>query len=281
MANKFTRFIKANKNRIDIIKSSFSIFLGILLIVALIFLAVTLSNTTRSLVQAASAGIDRIHETISLVNDGLENVSESFDIVSASLQTMKGYVSGIEPVLSSVKKIVGTDLVNIAERGRDSLLAAAQGSKIVDDSLTLLSRLPLIKFEYQPKKSLNESLLDLSDTFASIPESLNTLEVELTTSTKDLNSFEDQFEDLTKNVNNMKGTMSETSLSVRGFLDNLLRYKDELPKIQKNIIIWISIITSLLCLVILIWLLREVYCFIVAREGLLSDRITRDKKPEG
>ena len=54
MANKFTRFIKNNKNRFDIVKSSFSILVGFLLIAALIFLAVTLSNTTRTLVSSAS-----------------------------------------------------------------------------------------------------------------------------------------------------------------------------------------------------------------------------------
>lgn len=280
MANKFTRFIKNNKNRIDIVKSSFSILIDILLIALLIFLAVTLSNTTRSLVQSASVGIDRVHSAMTVVNDGLENVSKSFDTISSSLQTVKGYVSGIEPIMESVQKIIGTDLVNLAEKGRDSLLAAAQGSKIVDDTLTLLSKIPLLKFEYKPKKTLNESLLDLSDTFGSIPKSLSTLEEGLTTSTKDLDSFENKFEDLTTNVDNMKGNMADTGLSIRGFLDKLLQYKDSLPKTQRKIILWISVITSLLCFVILIWMINQVYSFIVAQEGLKSDRIAKKEQPE-
>lgn len=280
MPNKFTRFIKTNKNRIDIINSSFSMLLGILLIVVLIFLAVTLANTTRTLVRSASTGIDRVHSTMTVVNDGLESVTKSFDTLSSSLQTMKGYISGIEPIVSSIQKIVGTDLVNLAEKGRDSLVAAAQGSKIVDDTLTFLSKVPLLNFEYKPKKTLNESLLDLSETFGSIPDSLSDLEKGLTTSTSDLDTFEDKFENLSGNVDDMKTNMSDTSLSIQGFLDNLERYKQDLPQTQKKIIIWISVITSILCLIILVWMINAVYTFIVAREGIISDRIANRKQPE-
>lgn len=275
MPNKFTQFVKNNKYRLDIIKSSFSILLGIVLIALLIFLAVNLANTTRKVIVVASDGITRVHSTLSVVNDGLENVSKSFETLNTSLETVRSYVSGVEPILNTVKNFIGNDLSKLALDGRDSLVAAAQGSKIVDDALSFLSRIPLLKFEYSPKKTLNDSLLDLSETFGSIPDSLETLEKGLSTSTSNLETFDSKFTELSTNITDMKSNMSETKLSISSFLDKLDQHQQNLPKTQRTIIIWISVITGILCLIVLIWMLSQVYTFIVAREGLKSDRITK------
>ncbi len=273
MSNKFVTLIKNNKNRIDIIKSSFSILLGILLIALLIFLSVKLADATRKFVQVADNSIDNLRETLVIASDSIDNVAKSFDTLDSALITVQGYISEINPILSNVKNIISTDLLKLANEGRDSLLAAADGSKIVDDTLSLLSRIPLLNFSYEPKKTLNQSLTELSDTFATLPDSLTNLEEGLTTTNTSLEAFDNNFASFNANISNMKNNLLDVSESIEGFDQKLLNIQTDLPKTQRNIILWISIITVLLCLIVVAWIFSQIYTFIIARESLKSDRI--------
>jgi len=65
----------------------------------------------------------------------------------------------------------------------------------------------------------------------------------------------------------------DVSESIEGFDQKLLNIQTDLPKTQRNIILWISIITVLLCLIVVAWIFSQIYTFIIARESLKSDRI--------
>ncbi len=280
MLSKFAQFLKRNKTRIDLIKSSFSLLLSCAMIVLLILLAVRLANGTRKIIHAADNGIASLHQTLTTVNDGLESITDSFDTLKASLHTIDDYLHGIEPILESMTKFVGTDLTKIAQDGHNSLKAAAQGSKLLDDALTFFSRLPMINFNYAPKKTLNESLLELSETFASIPDSLTGLEEGLSNSASNISSFEDKFVDFHTNIDDIKTNVKDTGSSLESFITQLESYKQNLSEIQREIITWISIITSILCLLIIIWAVKQVYIFILALEAIKSDRIAMRKRPD-
>jgi predicted PurR-regulated permease PerM len=280
MPSKLVQFIKQNKTRIDLAKSGSLLILGIAMLVLLIVLAVTLANGTRELIHIASTGIDTLQETLSSANDGLNNVSSSFDTLKDSLQTVKDYVYGIEPILENMTDLVGSDLVKIAHDGQNSLKAAAQGSKLVDDALTLLSRLPLLNFDYAPEKALNESLLELSETFGSIPESLSGLEKEISNSAANISTFDTNFIDFNANIDNLKTNVDETGSSLEGFIDQLQSYQQKLPKVQRTIITWIAVITCALCLLLLIWMVNQFFTFIMALEAIKSDKIAMLKRPE-
>lgn len=280
MPSKLVQFIKRNKTRIDLAKSGFSLVLGIAMLVLLIILAVTLADGTRELIRIASNGIDTLQETLSSVNDGLNNVSSSFDTLKGSLQTVKDYVYGIEPILENMTDLIGSDLVKIAQDGQNSLEAAAQGSKLVDDALTLLSRLPLLNFDYAPEKALNESLLELSETFGSIPESLSGLEKEISNSAANISTFDTNFVDFNTNIDDLKANVDNTGSSLEGFIDQLQSYQQKLPQVQRAIITWIAIITCALCLFLIFWLINQFFTFIMALETLKSDKIAMLKRPE-
>lgn len=280
MPSKLVQFIKQNKTRIDLAKSGSLLILGIAMLVLLIVLAVTLANGTRELIHIASTGIDTLQETLSSVNDGLNNVSSSFDTLKDSLQTVKDYVYGIEPILENMTDLVGSDLVKIAQDGQNSLKAAAQGSKLVDDALTLLSRLPLLNFDYAPEKALNESLLELSETFGSIPESLSGLEKEISNSAANISTFDTNFVDFNTNIDDLKANVDNTGSSLEGFIDQLQSYQQKLPKVQRTIITWIAVITCALCLLLLIWMVNQFFTFIMALEAIKSDKIAMRKRPE-
>lgn len=280
MLSKIADFLKRNKNRIDLIKSSFLFLLSCAMIVLLIILAVTLANGTREIIHTAENGIDSLHQTLSTVNDGLVSITDSFDTLKESLHTIDDYLFSIEPVLERITSFVGTDLAKIAQDGHDSLKAAAQGSKLVDDALIFFSRLPMVNFNYAPKKTLNESLLELSETFASIPESLSGLEEGLNSSASNIDSFENKFNDFHTDIDNIKTNVKDTGSSLENFITQLENYKQKLPELQRKTITWISILTSVLCLIIFIWALKQIYIFIIALEAIKSDKIAMRKQPE-
>jgi len=280
MLSKLADYLKRNKTRLDLIKSSFSLLLACAMIGLLIFLAVTLSKGTRELIQIADNGIDSLYQTLSTVNEGLAGVTDSFDTLKDSLHTIDDYLTGIEPVLENMTQFVGTDLAKIARDGHDSLKAAAQGSKLVDDALSFFSRLPMVNFTYAPEKTLSESLLDLSETFASIPANLSGLEEGLSHSTTKISSFENNFVDLETNINTIKTKVEDTNTSLANFTSQLESYKLKLPEIQRKIISWISIITIVLCLIVIIWAGKQIYIFIIALEAIKSDKIAMREQPE-
>lgn len=273
--------METNKYRINITKSIFSIILGIALVCWFIFLSVTIVNTTRQVLSIIDTNIDHIHSTISTINDGLESVSESFDTMNSSLQTVKSYVVGIEPVLDNISRFIGTDLTNLAESGRDSLVAAAQGSIIIDDTLTFLSKIPFLNFSYEPKQTLNKSLMDLSETFGNIPNSFSGFRNSLNSSTNNLGNLEQDFEDFSVNLDDMKENIKDTRLSLQEFSDEMDGYQSDLPQTQQKIITWTGVSTGIICFIIVIWIISNLYVIIASHNALKSDKIAMRTRREG
>ncbi len=110
-----------------------------------------------------------LQETLTTTNSGLilitqslDDVEASFDELQSSLNTLETSVAGLSPFLQDLSVLIGTDMSAIASQGATTLKSASESSRLIDSTLQLLARIPLLRLDYVPEVPLHETLENLS-----------------------------------------------------------------------------------------------------------------------
>lgn len=160
----------------------------------------SLAATSRSSRSALSAGADSLHsarEALLTVEDSLQNV---------------------DPLLTSVRSLLGDDLPTTIDATETALLSAQQGAAAMD---RVLRGLRLFGLDYNPELPLDQSLAATAQGLAPLPASLQAVEASLVTSQQDLTGVRTDLTAVAADLDDLAQEMDRTADSLSGYAGQL------------------------------------------------------------
>ncbi len=137
------------------------------------------------------------HRTVDTTSGLLVSVDEAAATARGSLGTLDSAVSNLAGTLgttaqltANVGDIAGGDVLDVITETGTALRSVERSARLVDDTLRVLARLPLVGRDYQPEVPLHAAVGRVADSLAPLPDAIRTVEGDLATTSASLEAME-------------------------------------------------------------------------------------------
>ena len=187
------------------------------------------------LADAAVVGIDLFAETLDTTSDALRVVSDSLQSASDTVTTVERTTLSVAETMSTTRATVGSfanlmgkDLPTSIVATHTALKSAQSSAVVVDNVLTMLSRVPLINIQYNPDVSLDVALGNVANSLDNLPPTFSTTE-------RDLNIAGDSLDQVVTSLNELPKTTQQMQRNIADAQKVVARYQSEVDGLQKLI----------------------------------------------
>lgn len=232
----------------------FTLVLALLLIFFLIFTRLMLGNQLDNFTEQSGQLISNTKETLTIIEKSLPNINTTLTYTQISIGNLRTTGEKLPDLLDNVGTLIGSDFADLATEGQKSLETAANSAKIIDETLSFLSRIPFLNLNYDPEQPLEKGLRDLSASFSLLPANLQQIESDLDSATENISGFSDQLDPIDESIN-------EVLESVQGLKLKFVAYQTTLDTINNNVLDAsgkiqnsLTIFLIILILLILLWI---------------------------
>lgn len=230
----------------------FTLILALLLIFFLIFTRLMLGNQLDNFTEQSGQLISNTKETLTIIEKSLPNINSTLTYTQISIGNLRTTGEKLPDLLDNVGTLIGSDFADLATEGQKSLETAANSAKIIDETLSFLSRIPFLNLNYDPEQPLEKGLRDLSASFSLLPANLEQIESDLDSATENISGFSDQLDPIDDSINDILE-------SIQGLKLKFVAYQTTLDTINNNVLdasskVQNSLTTFLIILILLILL---------------------------
>lgn len=141
------------------------------------------------LLTIGSDTLDATAATLDVVETSLIQSADTFVVLNSTLDSAASTLGTASDIVDDIGGLVGEDLVAVVDQTQVSLTSASDSAKLVDDTLRLVSSLPLVGQRYQPEVPLSESITDIATSLEGMNTSLGQIQDGLDKSGKEVNEF--------------------------------------------------------------------------------------------
>lgn len=218
---------------------------AVLVIVAVASLAFSLVATVavwnyrQPLAETATAGLHLLDETLGTTTDAFAAVEEALAAASGSVasaqdtfKTLSVTVGASGPTLDSLALFLGEGLPATLASTRDTLDAAAESAKVIDDVLAALSGLPLFNISYNPDTPLSESLAGIGASLETLPETMDELGGNLAVTSKTLPALAASMDELGSSMDQINASLASASQVVAAYKGLVQRYQAAIRSLE-------------------------------------------------
>lgn len=230
----------------------FTLVLALLLIFFLIFTRLMLGNQLDNFTEQSGQLISNTKETLTIIEKSLPNINSTLTYTQISIGNLRTTGEKLPDLLDNVGTLIGSDFADLTIEGQKSLETAANSAKIIDETLSFLSRIPFLNLNYDPEQPLEKGLRDLSASFSLLPANLEQIESDLDSATENISGFSDQLDPIDDSINDILE-------SIQGLKLKFVAYQTTLDTINNNVLdasskVQNSLTTFLIILILLILL---------------------------
>jgi len=200
-----------------------------------------------SLVDSLQFTITTTGKGLNVLDNALDNVNTNLEIIGASLENLNGTFDDISSSLSSSADFIGDDLRQTIITTQIALSSASSSAEIIDDTLSIISRIPFIGANYQPEVPLHTSLNAVSEGMNDIPQSLEKIEGSLNDTSDELVLLKENLLDLSDELSNFETDLKDSQNILEDYRDiiadteaRLIRFRENLPRNFTLFILFIS-----------------------------------------
>lgn len=261
------------RNLPRLVLSAVGMLLALILLVVVIFAGTNLKQGITSFSALARQLVGNTQSALTLADDTLTDISASFTALEDSLDELEDALAESSPMLEDVGRMLGEDLVVVVNEGQTSLDSAAASSILIDNTLGLLSRIPLIGINYAPEIPLNTSLANLSDSFAEIPGMLTDIQADLDTSSANLAQLGGE-------VGTLNSSLADVNRDLLALHPVMDTYQDALNDLDTGLIgfeqtatAWLVVFVVLISLALAWWLFSQGLAFVTTISSIKSGTI--------
>jgi len=207
-------------------------------------------------------------EALTLTLASLDTTSQSLDLVHSALGeaqdalgVMETVVRGTDDSLQNTGALIGSlsdfligDLSPAISNSQHSLTAAEEGAAVIEEMLYSLNAISMLTgMTYDPDVSLTESFARINQSLDTMPESLTEVDENLNAVRESLNSVQTDFTDLITTLNESEAILVEAQTGVDDYSNLVQELSLKISDVQENLSTWIR--TAILSLYfLLIWL---------------------------
>lgn len=184
---------------------------------------------------AVVAGIDLFTETVDTTSDALKVTSESLQSASDTVTMIERTslsvaqtMSTTHTTLGSFANLMGRDMPTSIDATRAALKSAQSSAVVVDNVLTMVSKIPLINIQYSPDVPLNVALGNVASSLDNLPPTFNLIE-------RNLNTTGNSLDQVVTNLNELPKTTQQVQRNIADAQKVVTRYQSQVDKMQKLI----------------------------------------------
>ena len=185
----------------------------VIIFVALLFLPAQVIPFATDVATNLAEGLRTISESMASTSASLRSASDVLDTAASTLESISETVRDTKPLLESAATVIGDVGENTLEKTNQALATAQSAASAVDSVLRGLAILP-IGINYDPDRSLGDSLADVADGLAPLPEGL------IDVSGKIQNTA-DGFDDISGGLDRTGSDIQELSDNIRSLGERL------------------------------------------------------------
>jgi uncharacterized protein YoxC len=185
------------------------------------------ARESAALLSNISGALDSTSNALESAGGIVQNTSNTIDRITESLTLAV-------PFLRSTGELVGENAPKTIEATNNALKSAESGARAIDGVLKALSTVSFLTgIQYNPERSLSESIKDTSDSLEPLPGQLRDIQDMLsgfaTTIEETQPDFEDtdsELETVGKNLTDMSTSLSEAAENLRHLSDLLIQFAE-------------------------------------------------------
>jgi methyl-accepting chemotaxis protein len=239
--------------------------LGIIVsILGIVFVWRQVPGTTERLVNTAifaQRALDSTDDLLAVADSTLTQAEDNIALIADATQDVAETLKQTSTITTTVADAVGDEFTSVVDKTQTALGALESSAKLVDDTLSFISSIPLLGAKYSNQTPLYSSVVEINESLDEMPKTLKSLQ-------DSLDSTANAFTGLNDSVSVLADNVAEIETSMKDAVAVVNRYQvlvDEAQVKTENMIEklprWISW-TAIGLTVLLVWL-------IVIQAGLL------------
>jgi uncharacterized phage infection (PIP) family protein YhgE len=204
-------------------------------------------STKNSVTQQLIDNIDLFDRSIHTTSDGLkvaelslDKIRNSIALVKASTHTLASSIEQTGPSVQSLSKLVGNDLPGIVIDTRQSLTAAEDSARLVDDTLRIVSAIPFIGPRYKPAVPLQQSVQNVNQSLQNLPASFYQMQQGILTADQNMQTFKKGIDDLSLELDTFDSSLAEALSAVQQYQDISKELITRVDHFQTSFPVWLQ-----------------------------------------
>ncbi|MCC6147656.1 MAG: hypothetical protein IT308_08835 [Anaerolineaceae bacterium] len=197
--------------------------------------------------QSTTQLLEISNSTLILVKDTLEITQTSLEDVAVAMGTTK-------KITTTTAKFLGDDLAGVIGETEAALKSVQKSAGLIDDTLRVVTRLPLVGARYAPDKPLQESIGEVADSLKSMPNSLEEIQSNLNATSKDLTTIQKNLDELAVSLTETETQITEAGAVLTGYRNVLNASQNSVSLFRENLARSVRTL-AVAGTVLLVWLL--------------------------
>ena len=214
-------------------------------IIVTVFLVIRLWQARLPLTQSLDSGMTLLSDTLATTSDGLSVADEALTSAETSIanlqstvDTMAKSISDTQPMISSMRVLLGSDLPDTIKSVQTSLESAQSGAKVID---TVLKALTFFNpSAYNPPQSLDLALGKTADGLKDLPASFVSMETSLQTAGGNLETIETQVSQIATDIGAISTSVTSAQQVLTQYKKLVADLQASLDGLKPNLSTWIN-----------------------------------------
>ncbi len=263
-------------------KNAFQRLIGVLLLIgALVGLFFSIYGLV-ALRQSKAAVKEQLTTDAALVSEALRTTFEGLQVIASTLSGARSNLALIQestrklatalqetgPTMRTTTDLIGKDMPDVIANTRRSLAAAEDSARLVDDTLRVISAIPLIGARYKPEVPLQTSIAQVSESLKGLPASFQVISKGLDTTTANMNTIQLSVAALGDEYDKIDASLTEAqdvNARYQKIVGNLLPQADQ---IGQRMAAWVDNAYRIAALVLVWVILTQIAIFAQAVDWL-------------
>ncbi len=164
--------------------------------------------------------LDTTAGLLDVLHDMLQTTEESFTLVEASLGDSGLALENTADMTDTIGTLMGEDMAGVLSQTQDALSSTQQTARLIDDTLKIVSAIPLIGARYTPDVPLETTIEQVSKSLDPVPDALDEIERGLQNASTDLSIVRKDLMEMETLVSDLKEDTGEIVTLVGTYQSN-------------------------------------------------------------
>jgi len=225
-------------------------------ILGLVMIWTNVPETSASL----RSGLDLLDSSIQAGTNGLGIIQTSLAQTRADLGLMKttldesaGMLESIQGMSADSADLIGSDFSTVLENTRTSLNSAATSARLVDDTLGVITSLPILRDRYHPDVPLNQAITNVSKSLEALPDSLKQISATLDQTAQDLDTVRANFDALSASLTGIDENLADAQSVVSEYQRIASELQHTTDRLRAGLDGWLRLLTLAIS-VLFLWM---------------------------
>ncbi|HEX2979932.1 MAG TPA: hypothetical protein VHO48_06690 [Anaerolineaceae bacterium] len=180
---------------------------------------------------------------LKIVNDTLSQTVDTVIYVQQSAEDLSTSLNDTIPFIDNVGSLVGNDMKSVVEDTQTSLQSAETSARLVDDTLRVITGLPLIGNmlgqRYAPKVPLSQSIGDVANSLDQLPTSLTEIQTGLTATADNLRGIQSEVTVLKEKVTEAETQLESAQTVIADYQEQVDALQQRMTALRQSVPRWL------------------------------------------